>query len=391
MINITNKQNCCGCSACAQRCPKQCISMQADSEGFLYPKVDMGVCIDCHLCEKVCPVINPNEPRTPLGVYAAKNANDEVRMASSSGGIFTCLAQRVLADGGVVFGARWDDDWNVVHDYTEQQDGLPQFCSSKYLQSVIGDNYQKAEQFLKAGRKVMFTGTPCQIAGLRQFLRKDYDNLLAVEVICHSVPSAGVWQQYLHEKLRALGWKKSDIHRITFRNKATGWKSYSFLIENYTGDAFMELGSANTFMRGFLADLYTRPSCTACPAKQLKSGSDITLGDFWGIGTLKPELDDDKGLSVIVVNTAKGKDAIYNIGVKLHSVAYEALTQRNPALITPVAMQPKRTAFFCKDGQTVEQKVKRLAKEPFSLRVFISRILHRCIPNALIEKLKTLK
>lgn len=153
----------------------------------------------------------------------------------------------------------------------------------------------------------------------------------------------------------------------------------------------MELGSANTFMRGFLADLYTRPSCTACPAKQLKSGSDITLGDFWGIGTLKPELDDDKGLSVIVVNTAKGKDAIYNIGVKLHSVAYEALTQRNPALITPVAMQPKRTAFFCKDGQTVEQKVKRLAKEPFSLRVFISRILHRCIPNALIEKLKTLK
>lgn len=117
MIAITNKQNCCGCSACAQRCPKQCISMQADSEGFLYPKVDTEKCIDCHLCEKVCPVINPNEPRTPLGVYAAKNANDEVRMASSSGGIFTCLAQRVLVDGGVVFGARWDDDWNVVHDY----------------------------------------------------------------------------------------------------------------------------------------------------------------------------------------------------------------------------------------------------------------------------------
>lgn len=346
MIDIKNKQDCCGCSACAQRCPKQCISMIEDEEGFLYPKVDTANCIDCHLCEKVCPVINQDEPRTPQNVYAAKNPNETIRMNSSSGGIFTILAEQIINSEGVVFGACWDDEWNIKHDCAECIDDLAKFRSSKYLQSVIGDNYQKAEQFLKAGRKVMFTGTPCQIAGLRQFLRKDYDNLLAVEVICHSVPSAGVWQQYLHEKLRALGWKKSDIHRITFRNKATGWKSYSFLIENHTGDAFMELGSANTFMRGFLADLYTRPSCTACPAKQLKSGSDITLGDFWGIGTLKPELDDDKGLSVIVVNTAKGKDAIYNIGVKLHSVAYEALTQRNPALITPVAMQPKRTAFF---------------------------------------------
>ena len=391
MIKITNKQNCCGCSACAQRCPKQCISMQADSEGFLYPKVDTEVCINCHLCEKVCPVINPSESRTPLGVYAAKNANDKVRMASSSGGIFTCLAQRVLAEGGVVFGARWDDNWNVVHDYTESVNELPQFRSSKYLQSVIGDNYLKAERFLKAGRKVMFTGTPCQIAGLRHFLRKDYDNLLAVEVICHSVPSAGVWQQYLHEKLSTLGWHKSDISRITFRSKTTGWKSYSFLIENHQGQTFTELGGENTFMRGFLADLYTRPSCSACPAKQLKSGSDITLGDFWGIGTLNPALDDDKGLSAIMVNTAKGKDALYNIGVELHSVSYEAVTQRNPALVTPVAVQPKRTIFFQQDGRTIEAKVKKLAKPPFSLRVFISRIIHQCVPNALIEKIKSLK
>lgn len=181
--------------------------MIEDEEGFLYPKVDTANCIDCHLCEKVCPVINQDEPRTPQNVYAAKNPNETIRMNSSSGGIFTILAEQIINSEGVVFGACWDDEWNIKHDCAECIDDLAKFRSSKYLQSVIGDNYQKAEQFLKAGRKVMFTGTPCQIAGLRQFLRKDYDNLLAVEVICHSVPSAGVWQQYLHEKLRALGWK----------------------------------------------------------------------------------------------------------------------------------------------------------------------------------------
>lgn len=374
MIAITNKQNCCGCSACAQRCPKQCISMQADSEGFLYPKVDMGVCIDCHLCEKVCPVINPNEPRTPLGVYAAKNANDEVRMASSSGGIFTCLAQRVLADGGVVFGARWDDDWNVVHDYTEQQDGLPQFCSSKYLQSVIGDNYQKAEQFLKAGRKVMFTGTPCQIAGLRQFLRKDYDNLLAVEVICHSVPSAGVWQQYLTEKLKTKGWNKSDIRHISFRSKATGWKGYSFMIENKDGNVFSELGSKNAFMRGFLANLYTRPSCQKCPAKQLKSGSDITLGDFWGINSLMPEIDDDKGISVVIVNTEKGRKVIHIVD-NLIQASWSDICSKNPAVVKSVTASAKKDQFFQEDGLSFENKIQILCKPPFSMRHKVGNIL----------------
>ena len=390
MIDIKNKQDCCGCSACAQRCPKQCISMQMDNEGFLYPQVDISKCIDCHLCEKVCPVINQYEARTPLNVYAAKNSDDEVRHQSSSGGIFTLLAEQTIKDGGVVFGACWDKEWNVKHDCVDNISDLYRFRSSKYLQSVIGDSYLKAEHFLKTGRKVMFTGTPCQIAGIKHFLRKEYDNLLTVEVICHSVPSPGVWQQYLTTRLHTLKWNKSDIRNISFRDKKTGWKTYSFVIENENGNILTELSSKNAFMRGFLADLYTRPSCHACPAKQLRSGSDITLGDFWGIESLMPEIDDDKGVSAIIVNTDKGKQVLHNINVELHEVQYNELTTRNPALVKSFHKTPKRTEFFKEDGFTFEEKVKRLAKKPFSMKTLAYRIVRKIIPNMVVEKLKRL-
>ena len=390
MITITDKSQCCGCSACAQRCPKQCISMQMDNEGFLYPQVDISKCIDCHLCEKVCPVINQYEARTPLNVYAAKNSDDEVRHQSSSGGIFTLLAEQTIKDGGVVFGACWDKEWNVKHDSVDNISDLYRFRSSKYLQSVIGDNYLKAEHFLKTGRKVMFTGTPCQIAGIKHFLRKEYDNLLTVEVICHSVPSPRVWQQYLTTRLNTLKWEKSDIRNISFRDKKTGWKTYSFVIENKDGNSFIELSSKNAFMRGFLADLYTRPSCHACPAKQLKSGSDITLGDFWSIESLMPEIDDDKGVSAIIVNTDKGKQVLHNINVELHEVQYNELTTRNPALVKSFHKTPKRTEFFKEDGYTFEEKVKRLAKKPFSMKTLAYRIVRKIIPNMVVEKLKRL-
>lgn len=390
MITITDKSQCCGCSACVPRCPKQCISMQMDNEGFLYPQVDTTKCVDCHLCEKVCPVINQDEARTPLNVYAAKNSDDEVRRLSSSGGIFTLLAEQTIKDGGVVFAACWDKEWNVKHDCVDNISDLQRFRSSKYLQSVIGDSYLKAEQFLKTGRKVMFTGTPCQIAGLKHFLRKEYDNLLAVEVICHSVPSPGVWQQYLTTRLHTLKWEKSDIRNISFRDKKTGWKTYSFVIENKDGNILTELSSKNAFMRGFLADLYTRPSCHVCPAKQLRSGSDITLGDFWGIESLKPEIDDDKGVSAIIVNSDKGKQVLHNINVELHEVQYDELTTRNPALVKSFPKTPKRTKFFKDDGFTFEEKVKRLAKKPFSMKTLAYRIVRKIIPNMVVEKLKRL-
>jgi len=199
MIQIKDKSVCCGCSACVQICPKQCISLKEDKEGFLYPTVNHAFCVECGKCEKVCPELHPFEVHEPLKVYAAKHQDDAVRKVSSSGGIFTLLADMVIDEGGVVFGACFDSDWSVVHDFTETHEGLQAFRGSKYLQSRIGNTYRQAEVFLKAGRKVLFTGTPCQIAGLKKYLHKDYENLLAVDFVCHGVPSPLVWKKYLEE------------------------------------------------------------------------------------------------------------------------------------------------------------------------------------------------
>lgn len=173
MIHITDKRDCCGCNSCVQRCPKSCIRMREDDEGFLYPKVDESVCIDCGLCEKVCPVIHQARENRPIVVCAAKNKSEEIRYQSSSGGVFTALANEIIREGGVVFGAGFDENWEVKHDCTETVEGLSAFRGSKYVQSRIGDSFKKAEQFLKIGRTVLFSGTPCQIAGLKRFCGKN--------------------------------------------------------------------------------------------------------------------------------------------------------------------------------------------------------------------------
>lgn len=205
MISITSKEMCCGCAACEQRCPKSCIVMREDEEGFLYPQTDMSKCIDCGLCEKVCPVLNQGEKRKPLYVYAAKNKNPQIQLYSSSGGVFTHIAEQIIQNNGVVFGARFDENWAVKHDYTETLEGLAAMRGSKYVQSRIGSTYQQAKDFLEAGRLVLFSGTPCQIRGLKLFLAKEYENLLTVDLVCHGVPSPEIWRQYLHEIIATGG------------------------------------------------------------------------------------------------------------------------------------------------------------------------------------------
>ena len=242
MIQLVDKSLCCGCTACASVCPKQCITMQEDEEGFLYPVVNASLCIDCNLCQKVCSELHHMNVRMPLHVYAAKHKDEQVRLASSSGGIFTLLAEKIIDEGGVVFGARFDARWEVVHDYTETKEGLAVFRGSKYVQSRLEDCYYKVKSFLQQGRKVMFSGTPCQIAGLKNYLRKDDDNLLTVDVVCHGVPSPKVWRMYLNEIIARKSKKNSvlshhsngkvKIQSIDFRSKSSGWKRYSFALSS---------------------------------------------------------------------------------------------------------------------------------------------------------------
>lgn len=324
MIFIVDKYNCCGCTACVEVCPKQCIAMREDEKGFLYPYVDTSKCIDCKLCEMVCPVINQAEPREPLKVFAAKNTNEEVRLKSSSGGIFSMIAERIIKNGGVVFGARFNEQWEVVHDFADTIEGLGAFRGSKYVQSRIGNNFKKAEFFLKNGREVLFTGTPCQIAGLQRFLRKDYPNLLTVDVICHGVPSPLVWRDYLKHIICPKGENRkntvslslneiSNLSSISFRDKMTGWKKYGFIVRTKSTlktdkksvltfkDNILchEILQQNIFLRGFLQNLYLRPSCYKCPSRNFKSNSDFLLGDFWNIDSINKEINDDKGISLV--------------------------------------------------------------------------------------------
>jgi Coenzyme F420-reducing hydrogenase, beta subunit len=226
MIKILDKKECCGCEACIQVCPKQCIVFDEDSEGFRYPKVDESVCIDCGACKRTCPILSPYENRKPLSLQAAINPDISIRKQSSSGGLFTMLAERVIRDGGVVFGVRFDKDWQAVFDYTESIDGLAAFRGSKYVQARVGNAFTCVKDFLKEGRKVLFTGTSCQVAALRHFLHLDFENLLLVDIVCHGVPSPKVWRLYLNEVTQNAVRAISDVQ---FRNKNKGGKSLTLI------------------------------------------------------------------------------------------------------------------------------------------------------------------
>ena len=333
MITITDKHNCCGCSACVQTCPRQCISFEEDEQGFRYPMVDKGVCVDCGLCEKVCPVLNAGEPRQPLAVYAAINPNEDIRRESSSGGIFTMLAESILDEGGVVFGARFNEQWEVVHDYTETKEGLAPFRGSKYVQSRVGETYQQAKTFLSQGHKVMYTGTPCQIAGLRRFLRKEYDNLLTVDVVCHGVPSPLVWRDYLWS---VTSNKIEQITSVKFREKSTGWKNFRLKIDGTEGNVLVnDSHKKNPYMQVFLKNFCLRPSCHTCPAKSGKSGSDLTIADYWGIND--PDWDDDRGTSLILVHSRQGQQSLYSCNIPKKQTSYEDAFRHNPSIEKSVA------------------------------------------------------
>lgn len=338
MIAIKKKEDCVGCNACEQRCPKHCISMHEDEQGFFYPIVDTALCINCHLCEKVCPVINQAEPRKPLHTYAAKNKDPEVQRTSSSGGVFFALVEYVITEKqGVVFGARFNDKWEVVHSYAETLEDAKAFKGSKYVQSRIGDNFKKAEDFLKSERTVLFSGTPCQIAGLRRFLRKDYGNkLLLVDTACHGVPSTLVWKDFLNWMSADNGFTTKDVQDISFRDKRVGWDKYGMRI-NFSNKSerkewFMFMKD-NIYMQGFLKDLYLRPSCYTCPAKCGKSHSDITLADFWGINKTYPHLYNEKYYSLVLCNSISGGKIMNSISIFKSSVQFTDVINSNSAIV----------------------------------------------------------
>lgn len=221
---INKNKDCMGCHACENSCPTQCISMMPDNEGFLYPKVDYSLCVECKKCISVCPIINKVKVDNNPQAYVSINKDDSIRLDSSSGGIFTTIAEKIINDDGVVFGAGYTDIFEVIHKFVDNTEKLSELRGSKYVQSKIGNTYKEAKDFLDMGRKVLFSGTPCQIAGLKSYLNKSYDNLITQDFICHGVPSPKVWRKYVEFRETEA---KSKVSSVSFRNKDEGWKKFS--------------------------------------------------------------------------------------------------------------------------------------------------------------------
>ena len=345
MINIQNEKDCCGCHACYNICPKNAITMMKDKNGFKYPKTDNDKCINCGLCEKTCPMLKKNKINNKPKAFACINKKDEIRIESSSGGIFSLIAENILNQNGIVFGAMFDERFNVIHSYIEKTEDLYKLRGSKYVQSIIGDNYKKAKDFLENGNKVLFTGTPCQIEGLKLYLQKSYENLYTQDIICHGVPSPKVWETYNNIIKHKFN---SKIKRMSFRNKENGWKKYSLKYEFYNDNSFSILNSESVYMKAFLKDLCLRSSCYNCNFKNIERNSDITLADFWGIQNILPEFDDDKGTSLVIINSEKGKEIFEEIkeNIKYIETDINKAIKYNQSMLKSAKLPKNRKVFF---------------------------------------------
>lgn len=350
-MNIENKLKkknlkCSGCTACFAICPKDAITMQADSESFKYPVIDKNKCIDCGLCCKVCPLENMygnfGEDKTS---FACSAKDENFAKQSSSGGAFAILANMYIKEQAVIYGAAFDDNWNVCHIRVDKKDELKRLYTSKYVQSDMGNTFRQVKSDLDNSKKVLFAGTPCQVAGLKSYLQKDYLNLLTVDFICHGVPSPLVWQQYVAELEKKLN---SKITEISFRDKKDGWKNYYFKLITENGNIFYEKHGDNVYMRGFLKDLYLRPSCYDCKFKTLQRASDITLADFWGIEKIISDMNVDKGVSLCWASSEKGNRVLADVleQTDYYEVKLKEAVRHNSSAVKSVNMHKNRDKFF---------------------------------------------
>lgn len=373
MINIIDESRCSGCHACSNICPQKCIEMKCDNEGFWYPKINHSVCVNCGLCEKVCPIINQkhNSVKREPDTYAAFSKNEEIRMNSSSGGMFTLIAEYIINQNGVVFGACFDNGFNVIHDYAENIEELHKFRGSKYVQSKIGNTYKQVKMFIDNGRVVLFTGTPCQIAGLYSYLEKDYDNLVTQDIICHGVPSPKVWRKYIDFREKS---ENAGVKNVSFRNKTYGWKRYSVLVEFENNKESITIRFKDMMIKAFLSKNCLRPSCHSCSFKNINRQSDITLADFWGIENIIPEMNDDKGTSLLILNSDKAKVLFNNI--KENTIFKESKLEEaikyNTAMIKSAPKNSKRKIFMKEiDEKPFDKVVKKYCEPSKVMRIML--------------------
>ncbi len=342
---IVEKDLCCGCQACYNICPNRAINMIESNDGFFYPEINKEKCIDCGICKKACPIINKLENNNSPTSYAAYTKSDSTRMNSSSGGIFSTLASYILRNNGIVFGASFTDNYMVKHISIKSEDDLKKLRGSKYVQSKIGDTYKECKDYLEANHLVLYTGTPCQINGLYTFLGKEYSNLYTQDIICHGVPSPKAWKKYI--EYRKMQDKDNKLLNVNFRSKRKGWRFYEIEF-SYEDNLYRNEHKNDIFIKAFLKNLSLRSSCYNCHAKTKQRISDITLGDFWGIDNIDKNYNDDKGVSLVIINSEKGMKLFEKIknDISYKNTNYEVSIEYNKSLYNSSIKPDNREDFF---------------------------------------------
>lgn len=356
MPKLVEIDKCCGCAACANKCAKGAITMQPNKEGFLHPVIDTSLCVECGLCEKACPGLEPakadgNYPKA----FIVQHKDDAVRYQSTSGGAFTAIAQEVINRGGVVFGAIMTEDLKVKHDCVATVEDLAKFRNSKYVQSEIGDCYRRAKKLLTEGQMVCFSGTPCQINGLYKYLGKDYENLIAVDVVCKSVPSPMIFEKYVTFKKKQEG----QISDVVFRDKKRGFLYCTMAhygsheARQNASDQYRRGSESDEWLRLFLSGKISRRSCASCQYQSLERVGDITLGDIWETGNTN--LDDNKGSTLVHVWTEKGKRFFESIQGNIRCVEYPIEKSRGTKRVHSLKLHDNRQQIFA-DAQSMTEE-----------------------------------
>lgn len=339
--HIERVDNCCGCQACKQACPYDAIRMTGDKEGFLYPVIEVSKCRNCGICDHVCPELDLYSTDKDIPkIIACFRKDIKKRLISQSGGVFALVAEQVIHQGGVVFGAAYDKTWKVIHRHAKNELELLGLLGSKYVQSDVGSTFQSVKEYLEQKTLTLFSGTPCQVQGLKKYLRKEYPNLITVDLICHGVSSPEVWKKFLIEFTdgdRLINYVQKDKTKndsVVYTLEKRGEEAYKY--------------SINPFTKGYINNFYLRPSCHNCSFKGVNRCSDITLGDFWGIDQFFPDFYDEYGISAVLLHTVKGQELMQRIHKEIHSIECnsEMLLKENPCIVDSTAYTNQRKSFF---------------------------------------------
>lgn len=372
-VDKLDKNKCTGCYSCYNGCPKNCISMKRDGEGFSYPQIDTDSCVNCGICEQVCPALNKITIETNKSipnVYAAWSLNNEIRVDSTSGGIFSELALKFIETGGYICGARYGKNHHIEHCIVNSEDGLKKIRQSKYAQSDVGYAYRDIKQLLLKNERLLFCGTPCECAGLLNYLNKKYDNLFIIDFVCRGANSPKVYEKflgYLEERYH------SKIKRVWFKNKTFGWNRFSTKVEFENGQAYLEDRNNDMYIVGYIQhNLYMRPSCAKCQYKDFPRVSDITLADFWGVKLSNPMLDIENGTSLVMLNSQKGVELFNKIKscIFCEEKTLNDTLKGNPSILESPTMNSKREYFFKNlDNMPFEKLFRKCCYDNMSARV----------------------